>query len=265
MYASTHGAVYLSKIVMMLFLVGVAITYLVDRILYRDCTYPYNENSTATTHNTTVPQVVINLDRSTERLSHITKEFSRHGAIPIFHRLTTDCRNKLSVENAVAEMRYNHPEQALTACFHSHVRALRSFPEKAPLVAVFEDDIIVNRRLPSSLEQWNTFTKDPIPGDADIVALNGSTWGNAKQGKSKAAFQRSRGGWSCGALLWTRIGRRKFLAHVTENPQSIPIDNVMDGMIKDGTLNFYIMQNPPCECPNPFPTTLDNVYFKVKK
>lgn len=112
--------------------------------------------------------LVINLDRSPDRLAHITAEFARIGIA--FERIVAiDARDHrdlmLQPQHAMYSIRrLSHSE---IACMHSH-RACWAIiaQDDAPYGAVFEDDIVFSAKAGAVLADVNW-----IPADADVVKL----------------------------------------------------------------------------------------------
>jgi glycosyl transferase family 25 len=112
--------------------------------------------------------LVINLDRSPDRLAHITAEFARIGIA--FERIVAiDARDHpdlmLQPQHAMYSVRrLSHSE---IACMHSH-RACWAIiaQDDAPYGAVFEDDIVFSAKAGALLADigW-------IPAGADVVKL----------------------------------------------------------------------------------------------
>jgi glycosyl transferase family 25 len=112
--------------------------------------------------------LVINLDRSPDRLAHITAEFARIGIT--FERIVAiDARDHpdmvLQPQDAMyAVRRLSHSE---VACMHSH-RVCWSIiaQDDAPYGAVFEDDMVFSAKAGALLADsgW-------IPADADAIKL----------------------------------------------------------------------------------------------
>jgi glycosyl transferase, family 25 len=112
--------------------------------------------------------LVINLDRSPDRLAHIMAEFTRIGIA--FERIAAiDARDHpdivLEPQHAMyAIRRLSHSE---IACMHSH-RACWAIiaQDEAPYGAVFEDDMVFSARAGALLadSSW-------IPADADAIKL----------------------------------------------------------------------------------------------
>lgn len=100
---------------------------------------------------------VINLDRSADRLAHVTAEFAKIGAS--FERIA-------AVE-ASSVVRAPNLTNAETACFGSHRLCWQMIADGDDQYAsIFEDDIVFSERAGSLLasDMW-------IPADADIVKL----------------------------------------------------------------------------------------------
>jgi glycosyl transferase, family 25 len=112
--------------------------------------------------------LVINLDRSPDRLAHITAEFARIGIA--FERIVaTDARDhpELALQPQFAIYAVRHLSSSEVACMHSH-RACWSIiaQDDAPYGAVFEDDVVFSAKAGALLADsgW-------IPADADAVKL----------------------------------------------------------------------------------------------
>ncbi|TPM27182.1 glycosyltransferase family 25 protein [Mesorhizobium sp. B2-3-5] len=112
--------------------------------------------------------LVINLDRSPDRLAHITAEFARIGIT--FERIAgTDAREYpdlvLQPQHPMYAVRRLSPSEI--ACLHSH-RSCWSIiaRDDAPYGAVFEDDIVFSAKAGALLagSSW-------IPADADVIKL----------------------------------------------------------------------------------------------
>ena len=112
--------------------------------------------------------LVINLDRSPDRLAHITAEFARIGVA--FERIVAiDARDHpdlvLQPQHAMYAIR--HLSRSEIACMHSH-RACWSIiaRDDAPYGAIFEDDMVFSAKAGALLAdaRW-------IPADADAIKL----------------------------------------------------------------------------------------------
>lgn len=112
--------------------------------------------------------LVINLDRSPDRLAHITAEFARIGVA--FERIVAiDARDHpdlvLQPQHAMYAIR--HLSRSEIACMHSH-RACWSIiaQDDAPYGAIFEDDMVFSAKAGALLAdaRW-------IPADADAIKL----------------------------------------------------------------------------------------------
>ncbi|TGQ65611.1 glycosyltransferase family 25 protein [Mesorhizobium sp. M00.F.Ca.ET.186.01.1.1] len=112
--------------------------------------------------------LVINLDRSPDRLAHMTAEFARMGIA--FERVAAiDARERpdlvLQPQHALYAVRRLSGSEV--ACLHSH-RACWTIiaQDDAPYGAVFEDDIVFSAKAGALLADT-----DWVPADADIVKL----------------------------------------------------------------------------------------------
>ncbi|MFA6155502.1 glycosyltransferase family 25 protein [Mesorhizobium sp.] len=112
--------------------------------------------------------LVINLDRSPDRLAHVTAEFSRIG-IPFVRVAATDARElpDLMLEPNHSMNGVRRLSRSEIACTHSH-RACWSIiaQDDAPYGAIFEDDIVFSARAGAVLAETGW-----IPADADVVKL----------------------------------------------------------------------------------------------
>jgi len=113
---------------------------------------------------------VINLDRSKDRLEHITRIFDEQGLV--FERiaavdgaLLSDEAFELLNENCVFPRKLSKAE---IGCFLSHRECLRQIVQSDALYgAVFEDDILFSKNIKAILKN-----SDWIPNDTDIVKLD---------------------------------------------------------------------------------------------
>lgn len=113
--------------------------------------------------------LVINLDRSSERLARMALIFARIGIE--FERVEAIDGNLLSDRQREAVIRDNGDREPLThtevACFLSHRKAWRMIAGGAePYGAVFEDDIVVS----GNAARW-LLSHDWIPAGTDAVKL----------------------------------------------------------------------------------------------
>jgi len=113
---------------------------------------------------------VINLDRSKDRLEHITRIFGEQGLV--FERIAAVDGRLLSEEELGRLTAKSTWQPKLTAsevgCFLSHRKCLRQIAEgNEPWVAVFEDDVILSSSIKILLQEdsW-------IPQNTDIVKLD---------------------------------------------------------------------------------------------
>lgn len=112
--------------------------------------------------------LVINLDRSPDRLAHMTAEFARLG-IAFERVVAVDGSNRPELEQQPQHPMYGARQLSSSeiACLHSH-RACWSIivQDDAPYGAVFEDDVVFSANAGRVLagSGW-------IPPDADIVKL----------------------------------------------------------------------------------------------
>ena len=112
--------------------------------------------------------LVINLDRSPDRLAHVTAEFARIG-IAFWRIVAIDARDHpelvLQPQHTIYAIRHLSPSEI--ACMHSH-RACWSIiaQDDAPYGAVFEDDVVFSAKAGALLadSSW-------IPADADAIKL----------------------------------------------------------------------------------------------
>ncbi|MBZ9992297.1 glycosyltransferase family 25 protein [Mesorhizobium sp. BH1-1-4] len=113
-------------------------------------------------------RLVINLDRSPDRLAHMTAEFARIGLG--FERIAAiDARDHPDL----VPQRRNSPHAVRRlagseiACLHSHRACWRIIAQDdAPFGAIFEDDMVFSARAGALLADT-----DWIPADTDIVKL----------------------------------------------------------------------------------------------
>lgn len=115
--------------------------------------------------------LVINLDRSPDRLAHVTGEFARIGIA--FERVAaTDARElpEWMLETKHSMYGVRRLSRSEIACAQSH-RACWSMiaQDDAPYGAVFEDDVVFSAKAGAILAQTGW-----IPGDADVVKLETS-------------------------------------------------------------------------------------------
>jgi len=113
---------------------------------------------------------VINLDRSPDRLAHITKVFAEIGLE--FTRIPAIDGNKLSDEEFAHWTKERNWPKPLTrtevGCFLSHCEALRlGIKQGDPYFAIFEDDILLAPKTEFFLRNDNW-----IKPDTDIVKLD---------------------------------------------------------------------------------------------
>lgn len=121
--------------------------------------------------------LVINLDRSPERLARMAFIFARIGVE--FERVEAIDGNLLSDREREAANRDNGIREPLThsevACFLSHRKAWMMIAEGAePYGAVFEDDLVIS----GNAARW-LLSHDWIPAGTDVVKLKtqgGRTW-----------------------------------------------------------------------------------------
>lgn len=114
-------------------------------------------------------RLVINLDRSRDRLAHITAEFTRIGIA--FERIEAiDARNRPELDHIEQNVRYTN-RLRLTggeiACLLSHRACWKIIASgDAPYVAIFEDDAVFCADAGALLDN-----ADWIPPDTDIIKL----------------------------------------------------------------------------------------------
>ncbi|AZO41015.1 glycosyltransferase family 25 protein [Mesorhizobium sp. M7D.F.Ca.US.005.01.1.1] len=113
-------------------------------------------------------RLVINLDRSPERLAHMTAEFARIGVA--FERVAAiDAREHpdlvLQPQHAMHAIRPLSGSEI--ACLHSHRTCWTIIAQdEAPYGAVFEDDMVLSAKAGALLADTSW-----IPADADVVKL----------------------------------------------------------------------------------------------
>ncbi|MBZ9754742.1 glycosyltransferase family 25 protein [Mesorhizobium sp. ESP6-5] len=112
--------------------------------------------------------LVINLDRSVDRLAHMTAEFARIG-IEFERVAAVDARYRpdLDLQPHYASYAPQHVTSSEVACLHSHRACWMIIAQgEACYGAVFEDDIIfsANAGILLACAGW-------IPADADIVKI----------------------------------------------------------------------------------------------
>ncbi|TPM88547.1 glycosyltransferase family 25 protein [Mesorhizobium sp. B2-3-3] len=112
--------------------------------------------------------LIINLDRSPDRLAHMTAEFARIGIA--FERIAAiDARQHpdLGLQRQHALYAVQRLSGSEIACLHSH-RACWAIiaQDDAPYGAVFEDDMVFSAKAGALLADTNW-----VPADADIVKL----------------------------------------------------------------------------------------------
>ncbi|MBZ9680795.1 MULTISPECIES: glycosyltransferase family 25 protein [unclassified Mesorhizobium] len=112
--------------------------------------------------------LVINLDRSPDRLAHMTAEFARIGLG--FERVAAiDARDRpdLALQRQHARYAVRRLSGSEIACLHSH-RACWAIiaQDEAPYGAVFEDDMVFSAKAGTLLADTSW-----IPADADVVKL----------------------------------------------------------------------------------------------
>lgn len=148
--------------------------------------------------------LVINLDRSQDRLSHITAEFARIGIA--FERIAaTDARDRsdlvLQPQHALYGVR--HLTGTEVACMQSH-RACWSIIAKddAPYGAVFEDDMVFSARAGALLADISW-----IPADADVIKLETFFRKTMIQRKRTAVGS----GFFLSRLVWNHVGTGGYI------------------------------------------------------
>lgn len=109
--------------------------------------------------------LVINLDRASERLAHMDREFARIGAA--FTRLAATDGRGLDMADHVNALEGRRMSKGEVACFMSHRRCWQSLVESnASHAVVLEDDMFLG-------EDAGRFFASPdwFPGEAGIVKL----------------------------------------------------------------------------------------------
>jgi glycosyl transferase family 25 len=113
-------------------------------------------------------RLVINLDRSPDRLTHMSKEFARMG---IGFERVAGIDGKEHPELMLQPQHAIHANRPLAgseiACLHSH-RACWTIiaQDEAPYGAVFEDDMVFSSKAGALLSDTSW-----VPADADVVKL----------------------------------------------------------------------------------------------
>ncbi|TPM36212.1 glycosyltransferase family 25 protein [Mesorhizobium sp. B2-3-4] len=172
--------------------------------------------------------LVINLDRSADRLAHMTAQFARIGVT--FERVVAvDASQHPDLvlqrqHDLYAELRLSASE---IACLHSH-RACWAIiaRDDAPYGAVFEDDIVFSARAGALLANpgW-------IPADADIVKLETSFHTTVIQrerisvGHGFSVFRLRKNHIGAGGYLLSRQAARDLLHATAET--NVAVDNLI--------------------------------------
>ncbi|QKD00213.1 glycosyltransferase family 25 protein [Mesorhizobium loti R88b] len=148
--------------------------------------------------------LVINLDRSTDRLAHIAAEFARIGIA--FERIVaTDARDRPDLMLQPQHVLYGvrHLTATEVACMHSH-RACWSIiaQDSAPYGAVFEDDIVFSAKAGTLLADISW-----IPADADVVKLETFFRKTMIQRKRTAVGN----GFFLSRLIWNHVGTGGYI------------------------------------------------------
>lgn len=139
--------------------------------------------------------LVINLDRSSDRLAHVTAEFSRAG-VPFERIQAVDSAMACTVEFAPLTA-------AEIACFLSHRKCWQIVAGGSePYAAIFEDDIVFGEKASGLL-----LNEDWIPGDADVIKLE-TFLSPVKIARNHTPV---RGGYSLARLIGTHVGSAGYI------------------------------------------------------
>jgi arabinogalactan endo-1,4-beta-galactosidase len=171
-----------------------------------------------------VPIYVINVDGHSVRLETISARAAALGMRLIRWSATTDAEldadtlHSGTLVDGVRVQGFAPWSGSEAACGISHIRLLRSFLSSGtPWAVVLEDDAVLLRRFPESLQAWR------LPADAEIVLLNDrSTAGPVKLVAEELGYGKAVGGAGTDGYLISRSGASKLL-HILD-PLKDPLD-----------------------------------------
>lgn len=172
--------------------------------------------------------LVINLDRSPDRLAHMTAEFARIGVA--FERVVAvDARQHPGLTQQ--RQHPGHAAQPLSgseiACLHSHRACWTIIADgEAPHGAIFEDDIVFSAKAGALLADTSW-----VPADADIVKLETFFHTTVIQrerfsvGHGFSMFRLRKNHIGAGGYLLSRRAARDLLVATSET--NVAVDNLI--------------------------------------
>ncbi|MBN9218245.1 MAG: glycosyltransferase family 25 protein [Mesorhizobium sp.] len=193
--------------------------------------------------------LVINLDRSPDRLAHMTAEFARIG-IPFERVVAVDAR-----QHPGLTQQRQHPRYAVQplsgseiACLHSHRACWTIIAQgEAPHGAVFEDDIVFSAKAGALLADTSW-----VPADADIVKLETFFHTTVIQrerfpiGHGFSMFRLRKNHIGAGGYLLSRQTARELLLATTEI--NVAVDNLIFDPAFETSTSKTIYQLVPALC-----------------
>lgn len=209
----------------------------------------------------TIPVYLINLDRSPDRLTAMSRRFADLG-IAFQRIMAIDGRNLPAKE--IDALRIQTPgwiplSAGEVGCFLSHRQCWERIAQGEELYGcVFEDDVLLSSRLPEFLSDANW-----IPRDAEIVKIEDSgirVWldralidqsGGFRLGRLRSANYRA------GGYMLSRDSAKRLLS-LTER-FAIPIDLVLFDHSRGFATKMVIYQLVPALCVQKKGQTLDDV------
>jgi arabinogalactan endo-1,4-beta-galactosidase len=197
-----------------------------------------------------VPVFVINLDRAKHRLAEFAEKMARTNTP--FRRWRATAGDELDparfgvgpLDDGIYVTGFREWSRNEAACGVSHIRLLQHIVrERIAWAVVLEDDAVLQRELPETLERWG------LPGDAEIVLLNDrATVGALDHCSSAFCYGRVTGGAGTEGYLISIAGAKKLLTALY--PLRDPLDFQMYSHFRSvqdaDTSPFYwkLPQNP---------------------
>lgn len=196
-----------------------------------------------------IPIYVMNLDRSTDRLDHMTRELSRAGLaftrFPCIDYLQFGPEQLQRQRATTLRARMNRPvSDANVGCFLTHAAIWRRIVELGqPYACVMEDDIV----LAPGFGHWMVRT-DWFPNDADVIKLEATNKHRVRHGTVVARYDR----WQI-AHCWLRAsgaacyvvsqaGARKMLNRLL--PIAATIDTSITAYWSNGLRLYDVLPYP---------------------
>lgn len=234
----------------------------------------YDEAANNTLHRDNFDVYLINLGRNKDRLQHFVAQMQRSDlrfktiyryeavngkALDIKPPMTSEKAYKEITDAEKHGFRTKHYQltRGAIGCYLSHLNIYKMFLQSGRnYLLVFEDDVVI---VPDVYKRLNAALR-VIPKGWDIVLLGCHCIVCQKH----ETFSATRRFFFTHAMLISREGAQKIVAHLDGRPIEQQIDAVLSNMSEKDMLSIYCLNDPIVRQSQDFKTTIQIPLKKVK-